>query len=69
MPIPSPADLSKRQEVATARIARLQAAYGEFLSVWKEVEAEEKELLDEVHGFIDKAHIHNVLQKIDSIKD
>ncbi len=69
MSLPSPTDLSRRQEAATARITRLQTAYREFLTTWKQIEQEEADLLDEVHNFIDKTHIHDVLQKIDSIKD
>lgn len=69
MPLPSATELQSRQKVAEERIERLKTAYSEFASAWKEIEKEESGLLKEVHDFIDKAHIHNVLSKIDSIKD
>ena len=67
MDLPSSQQLEDERAAQREKIKALKQSYVAFLQQWEELESHEHELIDELHQQIDKAQLHDVLQKIDSI--
>lgn len=67
MQLPSLQQLNDERTAQRAKIKELKALYVAFLQQWEDLETQEHEMMYELHKHIDKAQLHDVLKKIDSI--
>lgn len=67
MPLPTQQQLDDERARQKKQISELKSSYVAFLAQWEDLEHQEHELMEQLHGEIDKAQLHDILKKIESI--